>query len=756
MKVLTSNIIVATSPEAVERFFSFGSLTKNLINDINRDNDILLFSNQANPNFISFKHSFGVEGGDQGFTISFIDPKNEFEKRFIENTPINISNTKKFLYIAYGIGDNIKSWSGPYKTTLIDADFAVDGEKKVTIKLSPNDKSLSPGGPFSDNLDFSYFGATIENAGYSKKVNVNKLVEESSKKIYSPTDYGISQQKGSSPPMNGILKEVDYHFLILDAFREYLSTVFHTKNIVLLFPNLNILCQKQIDRIVNTENIDNPILQTRTLAVLHEMVEMLGLSLIDTNQMEGGVALGVDYELPGLPPPDKITREKSGDYVRHMTTNNFDSTHNLGDKQKNSKKEFTQAHYKSCFCTIRSGKVINHKKVVTDFINNIKSVNFSDYGLNLVQFTEANPKVVEYWKSISDDNITFGGYSKLVEEEPVVVIGDFNMIKTFLYNKGQMSNFNLVHPLDSKLFSTDYKKNVDEATGLDDSIDPFNTTNTFPDNFAYGGFTEDEKTYIKEKNIPIFKYNTTNSNIKKLKFKNKGVYLTNLNLGYRETVERYQTGITGSEVDYFPKGITDYSKAITYLIQKGYANDIPQEEKDNIQQGLKDKLNAADLATDANLVAERCINFLEVLHKEDSKAFLLLKQFAPGSAYTSFLNFMSQMYKQSRQLSITTLPLFHVTRGSLLRQPCVALIQDAPIFGTNLSTRNLLNTFYSGAYTILGFTHTITSTSAESKFFLEKQLASRDLELKLPKEEISPPPGTNQSTGDVGAAVEYY
>ncbi len=61
MSVPTANVVVTTNREALEDILfklSSGSPIKNLINEVNDDDATVLFSNQANPYFLSFEHSF--------------------------------------------------------------------------------------------------------------------------------------------------------------------------------------------------------------------------------------------------------------------------------------------------------------------------------------------------------------------------------------------------------------------------------------------------------------------------------------------------------------------------------------------------------------------------------------------------------------------------------------------------------------------------------------------------------------------------
>lgn len=175
MKIPTANIVVAFREETMERLFSSGATYKSLVAQLaDGEEDALLFNNVGNPNFISFEHSLGL-GGGMKMTLTFIDPKDEFERRFFTDNPAKLiqgfknpeaESTTSFitdkpadveqsqseyskeyvaqykkvlqnsigereLYVAYGTGNNLDLWSGPHRTILTNANIEVEGAKKL-------------------------------------------------------------------------------------------------------------------------------------------------------------------------------------------------------------------------------------------------------------------------------------------------------------------------------------------------------------------------------------------------------------------------------------------------------------------------------------------------------------------------------------------------------------------------------------------------------------------------------------------------
>ena len=67
------NIIVAFEREPIEKLFSQGGTSKNLLSEITDNKDVLLFTTKNNPNFISFSHEIAFGGNTIAVKLSFID-----------------------------------------------------------------------------------------------------------------------------------------------------------------------------------------------------------------------------------------------------------------------------------------------------------------------------------------------------------------------------------------------------------------------------------------------------------------------------------------------------------------------------------------------------------------------------------------------------------------------------------------------------------------------------------------------------------
>jgi len=99
-----------------------------------------------------------------------------------------------------------------------------------------------------------------------------------------------------------------------------------------------------------------------------------------------------------------------------------------------------------------------------------------------------------------------------------------------------------LHPLDrTKLAKKDYNKKIrDIVYPVIKGSGAFGDISYLPDDFAFQDedFSDQEKKYIQENGIPVFRYNTQNPNILDLKFKFGGVYFSTLKMGYQKEISR--------------------------------------------------------------------------------------------------------------------------------------------------------------------------------------------------------------------------
>lgn len=219
MKVPTVNVIIGFSKEAMRNIFLEGTSYKSLLKDAANDKDVFLFTAQGNSNILSLDHEMGK--GNK-ITISFVDPLEEFERRFITTDVTDLvagsmlesdeaepdfvlsptfnkqkegldahkaffsEYAKKFkekfgtrqLYVAYGVGDNFDLWSGPHVVTISRINLISKGSRKFTMELVPQPRTLDFTGRrafYQEEASLDLEGLTYEVEGRSTDMDFYKV-----------------------------------------------------------------------------------------------------------------------------------------------------------------------------------------------------------------------------------------------------------------------------------------------------------------------------------------------------------------------------------------------------------------------------------------------------------------------------------------------------------------------------------------------------------------------------------------------------
>jgi hypothetical protein len=180
----TAFVIVSFSRSAMTKLFSTGATFKDLLKEAETNDDVFLFNNAGNANFINLEH---VGGKNPSLKLEVIDPQQEFEKRLItknvtdlaggyssninktEKSPISFSDVEEYkeavkenkqffkeytqelikkegkfqLYVAYGVGENLASWAGPHITDISNIDIDLKGSRKFTLNLTVNGSRIN-------------------------------------------------------------------------------------------------------------------------------------------------------------------------------------------------------------------------------------------------------------------------------------------------------------------------------------------------------------------------------------------------------------------------------------------------------------------------------------------------------------------------------------------------------------------------------------------------------------------------------------
>ena len=326
MNIPVPHVIVAFDKRVITTLFTIGANYEDLSKEIVKYDDALLFDSQANPNFISFEHSFGGKEEGNIMTLTLLDPKKEFEERFmLENSSDSLVDylsrnppsrtdaiskiisdankteaekevdidkyVRKFsaklaediggvrpIYLAYGVGTNIDSWSGPHTMMLMGAEISLEGSRQITLTFAATSLSLSREGRrdiHQQSVDLNLEGLGVEINARSHPIDLNiflthadpekgwrtspKLINDDntvSPRAYPPylEDLPLSLLKASGKyeddynyylflaeleEASVFLGKLDIHLLITDIIRDLIRKATGNPNVIVVLPNLN-------------------------------------------------------------------------------------------------------------------------------------------------------------------------------------------------------------------------------------------------------------------------------------------------------------------------------------------------------------------------------------------------------------------------------------------------------------------------------------------------------------------------------------
>ena len=198
--------------------------------------------------------------------------------------------------------------------------------------------------------------------------------------------------------------------------------------------------------------------------------------------------------------------------------------------------------------------------------------------------------------------------------------------------------------------------------------------------------------------IPEFRMNVTDPNILNIDLNTDGIYFAALTAGFQANAS---------------SKIAKISAKLSEAGQAGADTDI-----EAIKGALADSgvVGASD-------IAELLISAEKALCKTDAKTTYGMDTTTNNNPTSILAAAYELMYKKAVNMTITTLPHFHLSDQSVIGSEVLvnAMSPEALVPGSGTISQNLSNAFFSGAYRIAGFQHEISSTGiAKSKFVLVK------------------------------------
>lgn len=903
MNIPVPHVVVAFDRRTISTLFKVGTNYEDLAQEIAKSDDALLFDSQANPNFISFEHTFG--GNEEGniMKLTLIDPKKEFEERFmLENSsnslhdyiakkrpqksdPIRelwaqqaksdaevtseISKYKGYfagelakqqnktqrLYVAYGVGPNLDSWSGPHTMQLLGAEIAIEGSRQITLTMMATKLSFSTEGRrdiHQTDVNLNLHGMGIEIDARSFPINFANFAEtiyppykeklpESLDSLYLETfetEYAEYLDLVNLEDSALFINKLDIHLLLTDVIRDLIRKATGNSNVIVLLPNLNYTLAHMIQQNLKEEGLDEATRAKRQAQRDYDNIvkDMSAMGLnADGSLINPGEASG----WPGWDGFNALQEQKAAQrnltiwntvvennetyyhrfteigklfYVLSKIVADFGMTVNSSRKNNqiegilkvlesykdqdkatsynNGLHGFLNSRYFTVGITHTSTDGFpDYWGILQNITRNLSRATLGISAPNLQLFYESDLKLLEFWSDPKwKDFPLFGGTDRVfTSDEGAIIFGDQQLIRDFLYGAEQFGvseakkkatisayedefhdlnsldpkqtayneandlgpgmdeqyenaeieqarsilNLMPLHPLDKVIFAEGrYNKEVREITYPPHAIiGAYGNISFIPDDFQHvDNFSKENKEEIENLGIPVFRYNTENPNVLDLKLDNSLIYRNNLNVGFRRDVARRATATAGGilESQYASLPLTTIGDVIGFIRmhEKSLGNN-PTSQKLVIEK-LAKKFKAFDLGLfqGTNFTEQAKAAYAEyaaTLENPDSP-ILKIDQLLPGDPVVAMAEFSDKMYRQSLQMSITTLPSFHFGTGKMLMSPCMLFAQDAPILQTQseMPPATLLNTFMSGWYTIIGFTHTISTQGASSEFSLVK------------------------------------
>ena len=512
MSVPAASVVLSFSKKPILKLFSTTNIAQvpNILAELNETNDdVFVFGDSAtNKNLISLEHSLGLGGDQMQIVLSFIDPENEFEKRFITTNLMEIVGTSfagtgstekehvvsdqkqlkeiskeqqkseieeylanfgsRYVYVAYGVGGNVRSWAGPFKCILTGAKIDISKGKIVTIKLATTLDSIQTRfGLQYESIRFNLEGLRQYYIGHSQEITFlpyqYKQAGIEKVEINNEQDVFNALEKVDLGKIANFIKDVDIHAIVVDTLRNYVSQVLRTPNVIVLLPNINWICRAGISQTLKATKEDqtedpvkdmwrtNPqIRMATTYRSMQKLLSSFSLELasdylgeptakpdkriINAKLLHGNPPLvpslvgipgglaSVDPDLALIGETKKLTQAKKLTTLQAQFNFFFENRKFVAKKQT----------------SITSTQTPQHTQAINDIISGIQRQSKTLYDFYWGTFYESNINILELWKKYSTDSpLFFGGREMALEKDgtlqPVAVVGDIGLIKRFLY-----------------------------------------------------------------------------------------------------------------------------------------------------------------------------------------------------------------------------------------------------------------------------------------------------------------------------------
>lgn len=764
-KVYTGNIIISTSKEAMDKIF-INPKRVNTLSDLSivltpeEQSKTFITSQKSNSTLISFEWTYAYQGSERSvMTLKFLET-NELFEMFIRKTSsgqvyyskilekLNKTSNAKVkssiegqlytmqgelveqeftIYFAFGVGDNLENWAGPFVAYLSMAKMDVNSAniKEITLEFT-----VEPGA-FNSNVVEEDFAIGLRGA-----INKNNRIVDYSKVIKAEGILPVNKTDDE------LVRIVDTTDLVSNVYKNYLDVVSNNKNSIVLIPDL---IQYTYSPIITTGpllgapnyqgmskffndlgikfsyniNTTNTSVSNRDVANESDKVRRISSLVVDVNNKNPADTAWVKWGLP--------------DYYKPLF--------NLGRGLKNLIPTFSPKFYIENDITILS--ILEKHGIIED-----------------------------------SSNVAF-------------IFGDVALIDSYIYLKEVTTSLDLALQLKDRKPYSKITVKLSQSVVLQDLLNAkkkIKVTHSFDQSTKpFLSLQEKELDPISDAGIPIFRYNIERPNIESISVKFNSNYFDVFKFATKIIPDDNYINTSSKRLLEYAKEIIPeklvsitLSKAAPTMNRGNVSHQVVTLFKSivlDVDKLLHSDTEFADVIDNAvvtgNLPQDIPLSNLTILlsiivfntyygistKENPNKPYILIEN---SESVVFFDELLKKLDRVTYQVNIKTLPFFSLSNYTVLQKQAFLLARTSNILGTTITKKYSPIT---GIYSIIGFKHVITPTEMYSEFILITSDVGKEVNLfgekanltikELLSSRDSAPPASNKTNKVNPTAARY-
>lgn len=799
MRSRTYNAIITKSYEAIDTlFFPKNRVRASLDNFLKTPDrkDLLVLSPAGGHGFIELDVNFPTRDRAKYISLKMVDSAQVSEffvtdrhpvdnlavsrvekaQSFVSGAPVDafkdLEKRGNRFYLAFGVGDDIRTWSGPYTIHLTDANLNItsDGVREIEYMFTPQLETIRG---FTGILTNDAEYGQLESRFDSKTIKQPEITVNS--------DIAFEARTGNKIPKPGYQEAPQpvWNYWTRALVSKYISNMFPSipfRNILVLFStnmdakgedalidlnsyadatmldhedNLGKLgigiapLEETSDALMSLDPTKSTILQNITGSSDGSVGSLGPLPPFDGNRQEL-LDQGVPADRLTTPEEEERAKREGIDYAKRLTPeqrkalgfareDDIKSTDAIReeiirgkpylinpDSTRETDKGVGKGKYKLTMTKSWDYKKGNSRRFDTILEPLIKFFRgLRDKRKKNLEFTLFEENDMKILKFLENNGIIAN--SKF----PVVVFGEKELIQQLLYPKkpftanpkpmnsdeGLGSALTFLTEKDFKSYSEEFCKEFYTLR---------NRTSSFGERVDLGPLSKSLKDNFTSEDL-VFMHNVKNSNVLDVNFKNEGYKASVLALAadskdvLQAQAARQALVLKDNEVKY--KKVIQYLKAVLNIAK----DDVPQDRRADIIQLLKKDVYLSNLVWDYNEGEENAqswietINFLVTGHEFTSPGPKV--KVNPGERHKAYSDMLEDLNKLTITANIKTLPFFN--HPQLFERNCFLFGLQNEILGS-VNSNDALYSVFTGRYKIIGVRHYMSSDNAFSEFDLRR------------------------------------